>query len=337
MPSGADLVDCAHELLSGIALALDSRGFLSTYTRGGVETRSRHRTREQAEVLENGVASGLLGVALAFLELGRVTSDDSWLDRARAIAADAVGGYGRGLFDSAEGQVLVHHALGNDQLTTIPIDVSGSAGDVLNGEVGIAWLNLCLGRPSANIQFAVQSGMSRVGLGHGALGIEAVSLFSDSGPNTLSRKHETDLTGGGWCNGAAGLAAAYLLSHEASRDEHELWRGREAARRAAADTYASDGLCHGTFGVLAVSAGVARLCADAQLRELVLSRAAEMISQARSIGWRLERDRYADPTFLTGIAGIAWGLIAVLLEPVVNPLSPVDSEAWRKGIGTWRN
>jgi lantibiotic modifying enzyme len=103
----------------------------------------------------------------------------------------------------------------------------------------------------------------------------------------------------------------------------------QAATKSLSKSVSSDGLCHGTLGMLAVAGGVARIAHDAGLAQTVVGKAEEACEHANTLGWRLD-DRTLDHGWLTGVAGIAWGLLVVSEQPRVNPLSPADSLVWSR-------
>jgi hypothetical protein len=128
--------------------------------------------------------------------------------------------------------------------------------------------------------------------------------------------------------GVAGATVAALDEWLATRDPIASQLVATSAR-AALDAEASlgeDGLREGLIGVLVVAAGAARILGDADLAAEVSHRAGAAATRAKREGWRLG-SRQVDQTWLTGVAGIAWGLLAVDQCPRVNPLCPADAEA----------
>jgi hypothetical protein len=128
--------------------------------------------------------------------------------------------------------------------------------------------------------------------------------------------------------GVAGATVAALDEWLATRDPiaSQLVATSARAALAAEDRLDEDGLCEGLIGVLVVAAGAARILGDADLAAEVSHRAGAAATRAKREGWRLG-SRQVDQTWLTGVAGIAWGLLAVDQCPRVNPLCPADAEA----------
>ena len=200
----------------------------------------------------------------------------------------------------------------------------------MNGELGEAWLRWCSGRSAAAV-LGVKIRRDDHGLAHGTLGAMAgqIEQITDADLNDSPLWK----TGPGWCSGLTGLTALALLAAAVQDDARFL----EIARRAASADLKSfallptDGLCHGLIGTLAVAAGVARITADKGLLKRVRKEANSACERAAHRGWRLDPGGHIDQSWLTGAAGIAWGLLAIANMPCVNPLSPCDSQRWQDG------
>jgi lantibiotic modifying enzyme len=139
-----------------------------------------------------------------------------------------------------------------------------------------------------------------------------------------------ELTSPGWCDGRAGLAALALMMYRDTGERECLDIALEMTSIGVREAANADGLCHGRMGVLAVAAGAARAGDESSLARMVTESAEESCWRAETEGWSLEGGAVGHG-WLTGIAGIAWGLLAVANQPRVNPLSPADASAWASG------
>lgn len=112
-----------------------------------------------------------------------------------------------------------------------------------------------------------------------------------------------------WCYGDPGVAIAYWGAGQAAKEsawtEHAVELLRKSIRRPAASAHIRDaGLCHGTAGYAHILNRVAQASNDGELREAAkcwYGRTLRLAGADRSL---------EDPTFLTGIAGVALALVA---------------------------
>lgn len=275
----------------------------------------------QSVIRGQALHSGSWGVALAYRELAR--DDSAWWRVAQEVASMPCEGYGRGLFSGPEGRAVLDH-----RYKLKPKGHDARSGDLIDGENGEIWSQLCLGGPRvSHAIYRPDVRQDDPGLAHGALGVHLPYLADIPIASLLSA--ESKIPPGGWCNGSAGLAAVALIAFQQQGDYGFLELAIRAVSVALKDNgVSSDGLCHGQIGVLAVAAGVARIAEDRELERSIMGRALTACRHAEEHGWSLEKERTIDHGWLTGVAGIAWGLLALGHRPIVNPLSPADSEFW---------
>lgn len=272
--------------------------------------------------------SGEWGAALAYAELSRADQSSRWQLAAEALATADSRASGRGVFTGPEGRQIALMAIGRGgtRLARRALDASG---DLMDGALGQIWKEICLGSRIEHPTLEPVATNGGLGLAHGELGALVPSLRAISSDQLTDVGRRLRLPG--WCNGSAGLAAVALVAYRWTSDEAFLLIARTATRASLADSadLETDGLCHGTMGVLAVAAGIARASEDTTLELEVRSRADDVCARAAASGWRLDSGKLADQSWLTGIAGMAWGLTVLKRQPVVNPLSPADAAVGR--------
>lgn len=277
-----------------------------------------------------GLASGAWGLALTFQEFSRIAEVDAWVDLARVCAETPATTRARGLFSGVEGQRVVLAALLGCVPPSAAVAEGQDRGDLMDGVYGQMWADRCVGVEVGPPSVVAEQEWSADGLAHGALG---AAVATCAGPEDLTvdriQNLGRSLVSGGWCNGRAGMAVAALVaSPDGASDAHAEF-AHEQAMAALDQAFATDGVCHGLIGALVVAAGVARATGDPELRLMVERRAQDVCSRVSVRGWRLERSRAVDASWLTGVAGMAWGLMAVWRQPLVNPLCPPDSQLGR--------
>jgi Lanthionine synthetase C-like protein len=280
----------------------------------------------------NDLAGGPWGAALTFGELSRCESSDArWPRLASMLANLRPPTSGRGLFAGADGQAAARVAAREPAQEVASLQPPETElGDLIDGYLGELWARECLGVADDSGQPGWDEDLlprCAPGLAHGALGGLAC-LCRGMDPSRLASllSLHSRQGGAGWCSGAAGTAVAALMAWSAT-DLSEL---RDLARRSAEAALAeapleTDGLCHGTAGVFAVAAGVSRCTGDSRLMLEVRSRAAQAWPDLSQRRWRLDPGRVLDQSWLTGVSGIAWALMAIEQRPLVNPLCPLDS------------
>jgi len=274
-----------------------------------------------------GLHSGPWGTALAYAELSRVDSALRWRRAAASLATVDHSPSGRGVFTGSHGKQIALAAVSGD-----PVDIRPTRcrvrGDLMDGTAGEVWSPICLGGPPLARANAKTQEIGRgddLGLAHGMLG----ALLNTPVAITPSRLEDIRerMRQVGWCNGSTGVAAIALLFHQWDPSDAFLHIAQLAITQSldGSSDLITDGLCHGTIGIFVVAAGVARARHDLPLLLEVRSHAAEVCSRAVKRGWRLDDQRLVDQSWLTGSAGIAWGLLAVDKQPLINPLSPADA------------
>ena len=272
----------------------------------------------------DALAAGSWGVVLAFDELARALP--RWEPVRGEVAALACHASGRGLFTGPEGQAA---ATGSSSCVAEAPGRHLTGGDLMMGSLGEGWSRLCLGEHNPDFGARPRVRPGDPGLAHGRLGVAAWQL-PEVDVDEL-RAAEGVLVSPGWCNGRAGLAALALIAFRLRRDVDALDLAIDTIGQAIDECVATDGLCHGALGTLAVAAGAARIGRDKELAKAVLEKTQALCENAQVNGWRLEEGRTLDHGWLTGVAGIAWGLLVVTRQPRVNPLSPADSVVWSGG------
>lgn len=278
-------------------------------------------------VVEGGLGSGPWGASLAYTELSRHVVDQSEVLRAISIRLAGNNGPaadGLGTFSGTAGAALACAALGQRQ------EVHGGqgerlTGDLMDGWASVEWARACLGNRPSPVAHDPDGGYEDApGMAHGVLGISSLNALSDSGPEAASGSAGNGLSG--WCNGSSGLAAALVIRWKKSGDVADATAALLAARSSLDASHDTDGLCHGRAGAIAVAAGVARLLGDEDLSIQALRSAYSLAARLHRSPMRLSAGVHLDQTWLTGVAGAAWGLLVATKRPMVNPLLPLDSE-----------
>lgn len=274
------------------------------------------------------LASGAWGVALTHAELGRRANVLQLADTARELASVQVTPRGAGLFSGREGQRVAAFAATAQRSLTYGVHPAATGGDLMDGVPGQRWAAICLGSQRVD-GFPVGEQSSYhgpPGLAHGFLGALASDPCSVAGhdlPQTIRMHSETGQAG--WCNGVAGTAVAAIMAWKAQRDARLAEMARESAHSSlSALPLRTDGLCHGSLGVLVVAAGVARCLGDEALLRHAVERRDGLFPSDHS-GWQFDGETFIDQSWLTGTAGIAWGLLVIDAPPSINPLCPPDA------------
>lgn len=325
-------VSTSRELLHPLAVDADERGGPLVLMRNGVKNNDGSLT-QRSSLLQGGVASGPWGLALSYGELHRIDNSGRWLTLARRFASAEEELATVGLFDGVDGQAiaLVGASLPSTPRSKLGDDPQAPIGDVMQGKISRAWAKRCLGSRGLRLQQASSfSCFKRAGLAHGALGYRAVIAGPESPTGQDLRGYAASLDLPGWCHGMAGLAVAALIAHSESGSTESLAIAVEAAHASLETETETDGLCHGAAGVLAVASGVCRIARDGDLRKKILDRVDALLRRAQRGLLRLDPSRIVDQTWLTGVAGIAWGLLVVDQRPRVNPLCPPDSLVYQE-------
>jgi hypothetical protein len=138
----------------------------------------------------------------------------------------------------------------------------------------------------------------------------------------------------GWCNGLAGGAVAALIGARALGSSRLAAMAVRYVRAAMSELpLDTDGLCHGSAGVLVIGAAVARCIDDGDLTAEVMRVADTHWADHATREWRLDPGLVADQSWLTGVAGATWAAMAVRVRPIVNPLCPPDAVLADHGYG----
>jgi hypothetical protein len=208
-------------------------------------------------------------------------------------------------------------------------------GDVFEGSANRVWTDLVFNRFIPRVHPNTLPGnVVRTGLGHGELVREFVLWYSKVGssPQDPFETSEKNLTTPGWCNGLAGeVAVQSLVAHVRPTigNKNTLLASLDNL----IDLFSEDfkslefGLCHGFSGSLVTALGVARqLGADSRaykVREIFAN-----LAQPDCIV-DLAPGLYLDSSWLTGSAGLVWASKVMERIPLVNPLLPIDSLAYK--------
>jgi hypothetical protein len=278
-----------------------------------------------------GIAGGPWGVALAFAEASRISEFAHWQNLALKLANTEPVTDGRGIFVGIDGRYAAQLAALPSLVTLeLPQCQSKRDGDLIDGYLSELWSRECFGvaGPSGQKALAVTDlPEGTPGLAHGPLG--GIACMSRQVPAQqlyfLLLKHNPRESLG-WCNGIAGTAVASLIAWRSTG----LAAFRSLAHRSIEAALGelpleTDGLCHGTAGVLVVAAGVARCTQSASLMQTAVCHARRVWSVPSRRNWRLDRTYQVDQSWLTGVSGIAWALMTLSRPPLVNPLCPVDA------------
>jgi hypothetical protein len=287
------------------------------------------------------LAGGPWGIAVALAELARRTKSASRLRAAQRLIEAPSTLEGQGLFTGLDGKRCAEAALrrcavssggGSAARATVAWDSPSMSGpgDLIDGQLGMIWARRCLGAMDRLADRKFDQGHwdgKNAGLAHGELGLlacEAPWLSEYTAMKGIERCAST--ASPAWCNGMAGAAVTALMAAPSpSSPLASLAKSYARAALGQLPLLESDALCHGTSGVLVACAGVAR-CAKDDLLATQVTRAVERYLR-RPTGFqvRLDKGFLIDQSWLTGIAGIAWAMMAIQAAPLINPLCPPDS------------
>lgn len=293
------------------------------------------------------LASGPWGVALALAEMAREMRSEAWGAAARRLADTPGLATGRGLFSGPEGQHCAREAASQCMEDGAPVRLLASSaslnpdGDLIDGQLGEAWARQCVGsceEPIAPVDDDNWTGATP-GLAHGALGLIACRAPSlAEGELMYALETHAAVNAAGWCNGLSGTAVTAVLGGGGRPSSAVARAAKRYVRIALAQIpLPTDGLCHGSAGVLAVGAAVARCTGDKTLGADVAELARAHWAACRLREWRLDPGLVSDQSWLTGAAGVAWAQMVVIRRPLINPLCPTDSILARNRMGlAWR-
>ena len=285
------------------------------------------------------LATGPWGVAIALAEMARRTGSISTAEIAQRMSDVPGPVTGRGLFVGREGQRCAQAAAqncieecsedrGSSYLSKMPTP-STPVGDLIDGYLGQLWARQCLGGelegPMSNVGHDALG--ANPGLAHGKLGwlaCRASALTEAEFIDVLSEHPRMERVG--WCNGVSGIAVAAAIGVAATGSSDIATIAKRHAQTALeCIPLETDGLCHGSAGVLAVGAAVARCIGDEAFQDEVSHLAGKHWGACRKREWRLDPGLVADQSWLTGVAGVSWAQMAVDMRPLINPLCPADS------------
>lgn len=285
-----------------------------------------------------GLATGPWGLSLAVMEAARFRRSKRQTEAAASLVEASSRVQGMGLFAGPDGQRCSEAGVqwclkGMREApldTSPPAAMKGDPGDLMDGLLSVLWARSCQGaRPLMQLSDpgAAHWQGKNPGIAHGRLGLWACQPEAAI-PDELERliALDTPTAGAGWCNGLAGGAVAALIGYDAGASDSLKQAAREYARSAMGHLpLATDGLCHGTMGVLVIGAGVARCTGDQVLLAEVRKQGERLLAGMATRAWRLNPELVSDPSWLYGAAGIVWGALVISARPVVNPLLPPDS------------
>jgi hypothetical protein len=205
-------------------------------------------------------------------------------------------------------------------------------GDIFDGLASESWTNLVLNRlKTQEITDISANAVIRPGLGHGDL-IRDLVNWASTWPHITEDfvASETVFSGLGWCNGKAGLLAAYSVAFQIrpSSDLQELIEklAAEILREVPLEREGEYNLCHGWAGALVVVGSVARLLDIPDFHEKARRIYQDKAKPDSLIN--LPPGIFLDTTWLTGASGMLWGWLALHKPPIINPLVPHYSRTY---------
>jgi len=173
-----------------------------------------------------------------------------------------------------------------------------------HGAAGIAWALLALSEALGDERYAEAA----------RLGIEFErTLYVAEQRDWLDRRLDPPCLSScsAWCNGAAGVGFGRLLIRHHVDDEASHREIETAIGRTLESGFGGDhSLCHGAIGNVEIVLQAADILGRADWRRAALKRAAAIRAAVARGDWRCGTPRELEiPSFMTGLAGIGYGML----------------------------